>query len=419
MLQRRGVVNNFHVQHLAAEVNQICSDGLVSAGDLVDSPRPLLHYVLAASLSKHITDVTPDSFLHGLSRNDDGKRKLHTQLYAFVKKKAAVDSQKQLQRRVESVGLSWNPIKDNLGKLPRCIPQGYCITYMKYILNGLLTTAQMRFMFMHEVVVADCPFCGSSNGDDRRHWVDCPVIHQVFDELYGGQIALSVTHVSFHLQVPMNGRELQLHPRHLALQVCYHAGVCVQRCAIAHFRAIFEDPWIHGAPLVLARVERRAHIGRTPHIPPNTLVYFFDAASRKSETWSLASYGAILRDNGVVVARIAVYLGEQTNDEAKYQGALRVLRHALATRCPRVCIYGDSMLVFKQLCGQWKCKTSNLTSFYEEGLELMRRLYRACDVGVVAFGHVYREFNADADSLAKEAINRRTHGYTVVNDNWE
>ena len=69
-----------------------------------------------------------------------------------------------------------------------------------------------------------------------------------------------------------------------------------------------------------------------------------------------------------MVARLGVYLGDQTNNEAEYQGALAVLRHALSMRCPRIFLYGDSKLVVSQLNGVWMCKTDHLAPYYEQGL---------------------------------------------------
>jgi ribonuclease HI len=184
----------------------------------------------------------------------------------------------------------------------------------------------------------------------------------------------------------------------------------------AHFRSIVEDPWLHGHTVVLDRSDRRALRSQAPELPSNCLIYFFDGASRKTEGGRSASFGALLRVDGVTVARYAEYLGEWTNNETEYAGALAVLEHALSQQCPRVCIFGDSKLVVSQLNGNWKCKASNLIQYYERGLELMRRLHDACASGFFVFGHVYREFNADADSLANVALDQRTAGTTVVVD---
>ncbi len=136
-----------------------------------------------------------------------------------------------------------------------------------------------------------------------------------------------------------------------------------------HFRSIVEDPWLHGHPIGLDRSERRSLRSQAPELPSNCLIYFFDGASRKVENGKSASFGALLRIDSVTVARYAEYLGDFTNNEAEYAGALAVLEHALSQGCARVCIYGDSKLVISQLTGRWKCKAANLVQYYEHGLE--------------------------------------------------
>jgi len=120
-----------------------------------------------------------------------------------------------------------------------------------------------------------------------------------------------------------------------------------------------------------------------------------------------------------VIARVAVYLDDATNNEAEYQGALAVLQHAVSMQYTRVLVYGDSKLIVSHLNGQWRCRADNLTSFYEQGLGLIRRLSENSANHAFCSAHVYRQFNADADSLANVGIDRRTHDTAVVvNDNW-
>ena len=108
-----------------------------------------------------------------------------------------------------------------------------------------------------------------------------------------------------------------------------------------------------------------------------------------------------------------------SNNEAEYCGALAVLSHACHMRYPRVIIYGDSMLVVRQLTGAWRCKAANLVPNYERGLAMMRQLAETCDANSFKLAHVYREFNADADSLANVALDRQTSvGALVVNQGW-
>ena len=141
-----------------------------------------------------------------------------------------------------------------------------------------------------------------------------------------------------------------------------------------------------------------------PDLPNDTCIYFFDGACLRGDQTRSASFGALLRFTGRVMARVAVYLHDMSNNETEYHGALAVLHHAVARQYSRVLMYGDSMLVIKQLCGMWKCKADNLAPYYENGVELMRQLRQNCTSGIAALSHGYREYNADADSLANIAI---------------
>lgn len=118
-----------------------------------------------------------------------------------------------------------------------------------------------------------------------------------------------------------------------------------------HFRSIVEDSWLHGQPFVLSRSERRSLRSCAPDLPRSTFIYFFDGAPRNADHTKRASFGALLRFNGITLSRYAVYLGDATNNEAEYGGILAVLRHALLTQHTRICIYGDSKLVISQLNG--------------------------------------------------------------------
>ena len=233
-----------------------------------------------------------------------------------------------------------------------------------------------------------------------------------------------------NLQLELDGRELQL------LLAFLHA-VWRCRCVMlkgyaftdyddmaTHVCSLVEDPWLHGCPCILSRCERRELRSLAPDLPSNTLVYFFDGGSRLGDQGRNASYGALLRIDGVVVARNAVYAGDRTNNEAEYLGVLAVLRRAVRqvreTTCNRVWIYGDSKLVISQLSGVWKCKADNLAPFYEEGLHAVRHLHTACIDGSFRMTHIYREYNVDADALANIALDQYRPGqpFVLVDYNW-
>ena len=422
-LQRRGVIDDNVVSTMRDQIAEVCSDDIVPVSGLIDQTQPLLHFVIAAGLFQKITGTTPDAFLQNLRHSQLRNNKLHKQFYDCMLRSAAEDSRALLRDRIGGTGSAWDSLITNLDKIPSSIPRGHCVSYFKYLLNGLMTSARRRFV--DGVVVVCCPYCGIDGGDDRAHWVCCPVLRRLFAELYGGTTSFDITHEHFHLQIPVDGREIQL------LFAFVHA-VWRGRCAIVngyffnnyedlsrHFRSIIDDPWIHGHPVGLSRIERRTLRSRAPEMHHNTFVYFFDGASRSRNGANEASYGALMRINGMTMSRSAVYLGDSTNNEAEYQGVLAVLEHALSSGFTKIHIFGDSKLVVQQLNGIWKCKASNLFSSYEKGLDMVRRLREVCASGSFVLAHVYREFNVDADGLANVAIDRRVPpDVVVIDDHW-
>lgn len=82
---------------------------------------------------------------------------------------------------------------------------------------------------------------------------------------------------------------------------------------------------MQGSPVVLGRVERRTVRVVAPELPNDTYIYFFDGACRRGGWKRVASFGALLWFNGWVMARVAVYLHDMSNNETECHGALAVL----------------------------------------------------------------------------------------------
>jgi hypothetical protein len=80
---------------------------------LVESPRHVLHFVVAAILFRRIGGATPDTFLETLSQKQRGEP-LQKQLYNFMMEAAAEDTQTELERCIVAASLSWEPLKANL-----------------------------------------------------------------------------------------------------------------------------------------------------------------------------------------------------------------------------------------------------------------------------------------------------------------
>ena len=136
----------------------------------------------------------------------------------------------------------------------------------------------------------------------------------------------------------------------------------------------------------------------------------------------VASSGSLLRCNGRVVSRLAVYLGDTTNNVAEYEGVLRCLEHAQNVDYAQICFRLDSLLVARQLQGAWACRAEHLKDLYRRGLRLLESLRNRSLVREIRVEHVYREYNGDADGLANygiDAYRPREHlDNVVLDDGW-
>lgn len=119
-----------------------------------------------------------------------------------------------------------------------------------------------------------------------------------------------------------------------------------------------------------------------------------------------AGSGAVIRnEEGETVATVSEFLGIATNNVAEYTAIIRALEKLSSmleskAQDATVEIYADSMLVVKQMTGEWKLKHPGLKPLAAQVHALARQF------GSVSYEHVYREANKDADRLANEAMDR-------------
>ena len=112
-----------------------------------------------------------------------------------------------------------------------------------------------------------------------------------------------------------------------------------------------------------------------------------------------AGYGVRFADaDGNVVAEFSEAIGIATNNVAEYRGLLAALRYAKEHGCTNLTVRSDSLLLVCQMRGEYKVKNPGLQALHGEARRLVWEL------GRVRFEHVRREFNADADRLANEAM---------------
>lgn len=120
-----------------------------------------------------------------------------------------------------------------------------------------------------------------------------------------------------------------------------------------------------------------------------------------------AGAGVVIRLDGKIIDKIAKPLGKSgvTNNEAEYSAVIigldTVSKLAQDSKAS-VKVVSDSLLLVKQLNGEYAVKAENLKPLFQKVKSLVK------DFEKVEFIHVYREDNALADSLANEAADLAT-----------
>lgn len=121
-----------------------------------------------------------------------------------------------------------------------------------------------------------------------------------------------------------------------------------------------------------------------------------------------AGYGAVIKDEtGQVLAELAEYLGEMTNNQAEYWGlvaALEKVKTLIAGSPAQVEIKMDSELIVKQMNGEYRIKNEGLKPLFLRIRDLVMVLG-----GNVTFAHIPRHLNKEADALSNIAMDRGTN----------
>jgi ribonuclease HI len=129
----------------------------------------------------------------------------------------------------------------------------------------------------------------------------------------------------------------------------------------------------------------------------NLYTLFFDGCSKGNPGKSGA--GAVLYKNNIEIWNKSHYVGEkQTNNYAEYMGLIIGLEEAVKQKISFLQVKGDSLLVIRQMKGEYKVNSPNILKLYQEAINLVRVISN------VEFAHVYRKDNKRADALSNEAL---------------
>ena len=91
-------------------------------------------------------------------------------------------------------------------------------------------------------------------------------------------------------------------------------------------------------------------------------------------------------------------IGIKTNNEAEYLALIEGLHLCQKENIKSINIFLDSELVVKQVNGDYKVKNERMAVLHKNVLDMLKK-FREFNVA-----HVYRENNAEADNLSKEAL---------------
>ena len=111
-----------------------------------------------------------------------------------------------------------------------------------------------------------------------------------------------------------------------------------------------------------------------------------------------AGYGVRIEGADGAITELKESVGIATNNVAEYRGLIAALAWAVQHGINQLHVRSDSLLLVKQMLGEYRVKNAALQALWTEARGLARQ------IGGVQFEHVRRELNQDADRLANEAM---------------
>ncbi len=125
-----------------------------------------------------------------------------------------------------------------------------------------------------------------------------------------------------------------------------------------------------------------------------------------------AGYGAVVTENGKILAELYATIGIASNNVAEYSGLIAGLEHA-HTLDPEATIdvKMDSKLVVEQMSGRWQIKHPDMR-------ELAKRARGIHPLSLITFGWIPRDQNSHADRLANKALDGEMQESTLIQKNF-
>ena len=127
-------------------------------------------------------------------------------------------------------------------------------------------------------------------------------------------------------------------------------------------------------------------------------IAYVDGASRGNP--GPAGYGVFMRTELGEIIEVAGFLGVTTNNVAEYSGLLEAMAVASLEGATELEVISDSLLLVKQMNGEYRVKHPNLIPLFQRARTMARSFRR------FSIRHTLRAGNKDADRLANVAVDR-------------
>ncbi len=115
-----------------------------------------------------------------------------------------------------------------------------------------------------------------------------------------------------------------------------------------------------------------------------------------------AAIGIVIKDEkDKIIKKHAEYIGTLTNNQAEYRALIKGLEMVMDLNPEAVNCYLDSELVVKQLKREYRVRDKDLQPLFLKVWNL------AVSIGKVKFYHIRREFNAEADEILNQELDKR------------
>jgi len=167
-----------------------------------------------------------------------------------------------------------------------------------------------------------------------------------------------------------------------------------QSCITSFFQ---KNAFVNKSKINIIQIQPAVYTTPTKIQIPIQYTLFFDGCSKGNP--GPAGAGAVLYEGKTEIWSKSIFVGNNsTNNVAEYTGLIIGLHAAVNKNIKELIVKGDSMLVIKQMKGEYKVHSKDMQSLYENAKSFEKSFNK------IAYEHVYRDHNKRADQLSNEGL---------------